>query len=101
MRRLLIIEDTFMIRERGLVVVPAPPVAEVHGPGNLDVELRLPDGQRRQSILTLLHEFITPPPKVHRWGCMFRTLSKADVPIGTEVWCAESAFLPQGTPAAG
>jgi hypothetical protein len=89
----LTIEDTFMIEKRGLVVVPAPPVQEVHGPGDLDVELHLPDGQRRKATLTLLHEFITPAPAIRRWGCMFRSLAKAEVPIGTEVWCAETAFL--------
>jgi hypothetical protein len=101
MRRLLTIEDTFIIRALGLVVVPAPPVAEVQGPGDLDVELRLPGGQRPSATLTLLHQSITPPPTMRRWGCTFRTLDKEDVPIGTEVWCAESAFVPPGAPGAG
>ena len=93
MRRLLTIEDTFVIAMRGVVVVPAPRVDEVHGPGDIQVELRLPDGSRREGTLTLLHEFITPPPAVRRWGCTFKSLDQAQVPIGTEVWCSEQVFL--------
>jgi hypothetical protein len=101
MRRLLTIEDTFMIEARGLIVVPAPPVQEVRGPGDLDVELHLPGGGRREATLTLLHEFITPVPAIRRWGCMFRSLGKAEVPIGTEIWCAESVFVRTQSPKAG
>lgn len=93
MRRLLTIEDSFAIAMRGVVVVPAPPIDEVRGPGDIQVELRLPDGSRREDTLTLMHEFITPPPAVRRWGCMFKSLDKAQVPIGTEVWCSEQVFL--------
>ena len=93
MKHLLTIEDTFLISGGGLVVDPAPPVAEVRGPGEFEVELRLPDGSRRVATLTLLHEFITPPPAVRRWGCMFRVLDKTQVPLGTEVWCAAQVFL--------
>lgn len=93
MKRLLTVEDTFVIAMRGLVVVPAPPVDEVHGHGDIEVELRLPDGSRRVATLTLLHEFITPPPAVRRWGCTFKSLDKAQVPIGTEVWCTGQSFL--------
>jgi hypothetical protein len=45
MKRLLTVEDTFMIEARGLVVVPAPPIEAVRGPGDLDVELHFPDGR--------------------------------------------------------
>lgn len=95
-KRLLTVEDTFLIAARGLVVVPAPPVEEVRGPGDLEVQLRLPDGTRRGANLTLTHLFISPTPAIQRWGCMFRSLGKADVPIGTEVWCPEEAFLISG-----
>ena len=101
MKRLLTIEDTFLIPARGLVVVPAPPVNEVRGPGEFEVELRLPDGSRRVDTLTLLHEFITPAPAIRRWGCMFKSLDKAQVPIGTEVWCSEQVFLPPDSRHAG
>ncbi|MBK6528848.1 MAG: hypothetical protein IPN17_01195 [Deltaproteobacteria bacterium] len=101
MKLLLTIEDTFVINARGLVVVPAPRIQEVRGPGDLDVELHFPDGQRRKATLTLLFEFLFPAPAIRRWGCMFRSLAKADVPIGTEVWCEESALLSQPSPSDG
>jgi hypothetical protein len=93
MKRLLTIEDTFLIKTRGLVVVPAPPLDEVRGPGDLEVELRLPDGSRRVETLSLQHEFLRPTPAVHRWNCAFKSLDKAQVPIGTEIWCSEQALL--------
>lgn len=93
MKHLLTVKDTFLIQGRGLVVVPAPPVELVRGPGDVEVELRLPAGPCRLALLTLLHEFVNPPPSVRRWGCMFRSLDKMDVPIGTEIWCAEEVFL--------
>jgi hypothetical protein len=93
MKHLLTVEDTFLIESRGLVVVPAPPVDEVRGPSDIQVELIKPDGSKLPAILTLATEFLYPPPAVLRWGCMFKSLSKADVPVGTEIWCDEELFL--------
>jgi len=93
MRLLLTVEDTFLIESRGLVVVPAPPANEVNGPGDIQVDLIRPDGSRLPATLTLATEFLYPPPAVLRWGCMFKSLSKVDVPIGTEIWCGEEFFL--------
>ena len=93
MRRLMTIEDTFMISGRGLIVVPAPAIEEFRGPGNVTTELRRPDGSILSATLTVGHELIRPPPTVRRWACMFGSLAKADVPIGTEVWCGEDLFL--------
>lgn len=87
------VQDTFLIAGRGLVVIPAPPVDDVRGPGDIQVELLKPDGSRLSATLTLATEFLYPPPAVLRWGCMFKSLSKADVPIGTEIWCNEKLFL--------
>ena len=93
MRMLLKVEDTFMISGRGLIVVPAPTIDEVRGSVDVEVQLRLPDGSASAATLTLSHEFVTPTPAVHRWSCMFKSLGKAEVPIGTEVWCEEDLFL--------
>jgi hypothetical protein len=101
MRRLLTVAETFLVTRRGLVVVPAPTIDEVRGPGEVEVELRLPDGTRRVDTLSLHHEFFTPPPSVHRWCCVFKSLDKAQVPIGTEVWCSEQIFLPADSGNAG
>lgn len=96
LRRLLTVEDTFLIKGRGLVVVPAPSVTECKGPGNIEVELRLPDGSIKRATLTLTWEFVSPTPTVQHWGCMFKARDKTEVPIGTEVWC-DQQIVSQGS----
>ena len=95
MRRLLTVEDTFAITGRGLIVAPMPARHEIRAAGDFDAELRLPDGTRRPARLTVLIEFFSPTPAVQRWACMFKELAKADVPIGTEIWCPDSVFMPR------
>jgi hypothetical protein len=93
MRRLLTVEETFLVSGRGLILWPAPALEEVRGPGDIQVELRFADGAVRTATLSVWHEFFTPPPKVRRWSCVFPAFSKADVPVGTELWCADDVFL--------
>ena len=93
MKRLLTVEDTFAITGRGLMVAPMPARDEIRGPGDIDVEIRLPDGTRRPARLSVLLELIHPTPAVQRWACLFKDLAKADVPIGTEIWCSEDVLL--------
>lgn len=90
MRRLLTVEDAFLIRGRGLLVVPAPRLEEVHGPATFSVELRRPEGATTAAELTLWFEFLSPTPRVPRWAVCLRGLTKADVPIGTEIWCDDA-----------
>ncbi|MFL6258145.1 MAG: hypothetical protein ACJ76Y_00415 [Thermoanaerobaculia bacterium] len=89
-RLLLTVEDTFEIRERGLIVVPEPFLGDFKGPVEFPVELRRPDGSRKDAILSLQYEFNIPPPK-ERYACIFRDLSKAEVPIGTEIYFDSSS----------
>lgn len=97
MRRLLTVEDTFLIVGRGLIVVPAPAIDAVRGPAEVSAELRRPDGTIVRVTLTLCVEFFSPPQPVRRWGCAFKGLGKDDVPIGTEVWCDDALFaVPPG-----
>ena len=86
MRKLLTVEDTFLIASRGLIVVPGIPVQQFKRPANLKVELRLPDGSTRSAVLSLMIAFQTPPPKEYRYECTFKGLKKEDIPIGTEIW---------------
>jgi hypothetical protein len=99
-RRLLTVEDTFAITGRGLLVAPMPEARVLRGAGDIEAELRLPDGTRRTATMTVNREFVHPTPAAQRWACLFPTLGKADVPIGTEVWCPESAFMPSLHPVA-
>lgn len=87
MKLLLRVEDTFDIPAfGGLVVVPGPLAKEYGGPAKLEVQLRMPTGTAVQAMLTVQWFSQSPPPKELRWGCVFHGLSKADVPVGTEVW---------------
>jgi hypothetical protein len=93
MKRLLKVEDTFAITGRGLMIAPLPALHEVRGPGDFEVELRLPDGARRAARLTVVEPFVLPASAVQRWSCLFADLGKADVPIGTEVWCGDDVSM--------
>jgi hypothetical protein len=86
MRRLLTVEESFDITNRGLLVVPGPLETEYNGPRQFDVRLKLPSGDEKTASLTLEHIFQSPPPKEIRWACVLKGVSKSDVPIGTEVW---------------
>jgi len=87
MNLLLTVEDAFDIPAwGGLVVVPGPLAHDYDGPDTLEVQLRKPDGSVAHATLTVQWISQTPPPKELRWGCIFRGLSKPDVPVGTEVW---------------
>jgi hypothetical protein len=90
LRRLLTVEDTFLIRGRGLLVVPAPRLDEARGPATFTVELRRPEGVTTVAELTLSVQFLSPTPTVHRWAVSLQGLTMADVPIGTEIWCDEA-----------
>jgi len=93
-RRLLTVEDTFAISGRGLLIAPMPALHELRGPGELAVELRLPDGTHREARLSVLQEPVNPTPSIRRWACLFEDLSKTEVPIGTEIWCDDAALMP-------
>lgn len=94
MNLLLRVEDTFDIPAwGGLVVVPGPLAQDYGGPGTLEVQLRKPDGEVTNATLLVQWNSQTPPPTELRWGCIFRGLSKSDVPLGTEVWFDTAAPL--------
>jgi hypothetical protein len=95
MKRLLTVEDTFAVTGRGLIVAPMPALHEIRGPGEVEAELRLPDGTVRTATMSVVVEFIHPTPAIRRWTLTFKTLEKGDVPIGTEIWCPESVFMPR------
>lgn len=85
-QKLFTVEDSFLVSGRGLIVVPGPLEAEFPGPAEIPVRLKRPDGSTVFAVLSVQHFFQTPPPKEYRWGCLFKNLPKAEVPIGTEVW---------------
>ena len=84
--RILTVEDVFDITGRGLVVVPGPLEKDYAGPRELAVRLVLPDGDEKIASMRLEYVFQSPPARESRLGCILRGITKADVPIGTEVW---------------
>ena len=88
-RLLLIVEDTFAIAGRGLLIAP---VVDLGGSAqrHVVVELRRPDGTRFEAEALAQVPFVNPPRAVERprHVLLFTTLAKQDVPIGTELWIA-------------
>lgn len=88
---LMTVEDTFQIDNNGLVIVPCPLTSEYTEPvGNVLVKVHRPDGSAITAYLLITHHFQTPPAKERRWSCMFRSLQKGDVPVGSEIWVIEA-----------
>ena len=87
-RRLFVVEDTFAIEGRGLTLVPGiiPEGNEVFRPGD-PIMLRKPDGSFFATRIGGL-EMVYPNPR-RDVVIMLKDLTKADVPIGTEVWSVD------------
>ncbi|MHA7633952.1 hypothetical protein [Corallococcus sp. M7] len=84
-RRLLVVEDTFDIQGRGILVAPDVDLGE-RGQMEIRVALRRPEGDVLRAVALAqipLGSFRSRRP---RHVLCFRTLSKQDLPAGTEVW---------------
>ncbi len=84
------VEDTFAITKRGVVVAPEVDLGD--GRRTITVELRRPDGAVVRAEACAEIPFTNPPRLEARHVLRFATLSKADVPNGTEIW------IDDGTP---
>ncbi len=85
-RLLFVIEATFLIEGRSLVLCPGiiPEGDERFSVGDL-VQLRRPDGTSLNRPIRGL-EFFSPPRPGSPLGVLIHDLSKMDVPDGTECW---------------
>lgn len=92
-RLLLTVEDTFLFSKQGLIVLPSPQPSEYSGLATkLGVILIKPDGSELQAFMHFILVRVSPPPVgTCPLGCVLEKLSKADVPIGTEIWYDKSA----------
>jgi hypothetical protein len=85
------VEDTFALRNLGIVVWPDLS-AERQRAERLLVELRRPDGSRRAAAASIqLHHIQAPTlPVDRRWRVVLVILDaeKEEIPVGTEVWRA-------------
>jgi hypothetical protein len=84
-RRLFTVTDTFLIQDRGLVLVPgiAPVDDESFRVGDA-LLLKRPDGVEITTTIGGL-ELLCPNPK-NEVVVMLHEFGKEDVPLGTEVW---------------
>jgi hypothetical protein len=82
--RMLVVEEAFRARGRGVLLAPRFTAAE-HPRGTFRVELRLPSGEQREAVaeIDVAHMRGPLPPYA-----MIRLpeLAPEDVPAGTEVW---------------
>ena len=85
--KLLVVEDTFQVRGRGLIL--APDVELSGGARTLAVELRRSDGTvvwtEAQALVPMIGTRITTTP-LPRGHVLIVQLEKSEVPVGTEVW---------------
>ena len=89
-RRLFTVTDVYLIRGRGLVVLPGiVPIGEERFRIGELLLLKRPDGSEIEATIGGLEMFTdTTRPDI---PVMLRGLGKEDVPIGTEVWSLDRA----------
>jgi hypothetical protein len=87
--RLLVVEATFTVTGRGLVLVPGilPEGDERFRAGN-PILLRKLDGSSVATRIAAL-ELLCPNPR-RDVVIMLKELTKSDVPVGTEVWSVDA-----------
>jgi translation elongation factor EF-Tu-like GTPase len=90
-RRLFVVEDSFLIKGRGLVPVPGivPRGDERFRVGD-HIVIRRPDGSQLEWTIGGIEIFRTPPRPNSDLGILLEDLNKDDVPIGSEVWSADA-----------
>jgi hypothetical protein len=85
---LFTVEDVFEIPERGVIPTPGVPIS-IRGIRNgLCVELRKPDGTKLENVVADV-VMVDPYDPQRPIPIGLRSLTKQDVPIGTEIWMRE------------
>lgn len=84
---MLVVEEAFVARGRGVLLAPRFTLAQPR-PGAFRVTLRLPGGEARDAEATIEIAHVRGPLPPY---AMIRLpeLSPADVPPGTEVWTTD------------
>lgn len=83
-RKLLTVEDAFLIQGRGILVLPW--ITDYSGPMSFPVMLRKPNGKEipAQAHLDIPRQEV--PGKPYPFACSFPAMGMEEIPIGTEVW---------------
>jgi hypothetical protein len=79
--KLLTVEDSFLIEDRGVIVLPM--IEDYSGPTSVSVILRKPSGE--ESLAKAQLSIPTMRPRTSNFLCTIAEISKQDVPIGTEI----------------
>src|SRR5262245_1729904 len=96
-RILFTVEDRFLIRGRGLILVPGLPArsGDQFRAGD-SIVLNRPDGSRLPwtiGALEMIFEQPVRPPSERNVAILLLGLGKDDVPVGTEVWTVDSGAV--------
>lgn len=86
--RILLVEDTFEITDRGVVVAPMLLDLGLVAGQEISVELRRPDGTTLLADARVEAVWISPwrPEITSNNALRFPRLRAIDIPIGTEIW---------------
>ena len=80
------VEETFEIRTRGCVIVPATPASDFRLRALDPVQLRTPDGHALDTHIASVELLSGPQVKGRMALLLPEGVTKQDVPIGTEIW---------------
>lgn len=89
MKKLLTVEDAFVTRGSGVLVMPRFTADTPPPPSRFAVRLKLPDGTERDVFASVEVSHIRgqlAPWAMYRLDTNARDLTPDDVPIGTEIW---------------
>jgi len=91
-RRLIVIEDTFLIKGRGLVPVPGiVPQGEERFRVGDPITVKRPDGSHFEWTIGGLEILSGAPPRPKNdVVILLKDLNKEDVPIGSELWSVDA-----------
>jgi hypothetical protein len=84
--RLMTVSRAFQIGDTPTVIEPGPVVGEIEAPGDVDVEIRRPDGTVTWATLTLSFQLPRLSTGEARHLAAFKHLKSSEVPIGSEIW---------------
>jgi hypothetical protein len=88
-RKLFTVSDTFIIRRRGVVVMPGlVPVGEERFRVGDPLLLKRPNGSEIRTVIGGIEMFTPPNPNLG-FPILLKDLANEDVPVGTEVWSVD------------
>ena len=97
---LTIVEDTFYIKGRGLIIAPSFPVSEYNFNTEEKIRVETMDGSVIFCDAYFQVPFQSPRPKIISFCCALLKVSKEQVPIGSKIFLMDKTrdeITPQNT----